>query len=62
MNEDRLIRIEEVMHLTGLKESTIYKYIKIGKIPKSIRLSRRMSVWKYSEISQFIDNLGKDDE
>lgn len=56
--EDRLLRVPEVMALTQLARPTIYSLIKRGKFPMYHKLGRT-TVWRLSEIQEFIANLGK---
>ena len=46
----RIIRIREVIALTGLSRSSIYAAIKQGTFPAQIKLSIRSSGWLESEI------------
>jgi len=57
MKEERLIRIPKVMEKTGLARSTIWLFVKNGKLPKPIKLSERVTVWKESEIIDYINSL-----
>lgn len=57
MNQERLVRLPEVMNKTGLARSTVWLFVKNGKLPKPIKLSKRVTVWKESEIMQFITNI-----
>ena len=56
--EDRLIRKKDVLHITGISAvSTLYDMIRRGEFPAPLKLTARQSVWKYSEVVQFIENL-----
>ncbi len=51
----RLIRLPEVMNLTGLGRSTIYELMAQGEFPKPVPLGRTSGVaWVESEILQWI--------
>ena len=54
---DRLLRLPQVMDLTGLAKSTVWLWVSQGKLPKPIKISPRVSVWKESEIMTFIENI-----
>jgi len=58
MTQERLIRLTEVMSKTGLARSTVWYFVKMKRLPKPIKLSKRVTVWKESEIMQFIVNAG----
>lgn len=50
----RIIRLKEVMHLTGLARSTIYKYIGEGTFPATVSLGERCSGFVYEEVQSWI--------
>jgi len=52
----KLIRINQVMDKTGLAKSTIWLWVKNHKLPKSIKLSPRVTVWKECEIDEWIES------
>ena len=54
-NQDRIIRITEVMAMTGLSRSGIYAAIKTGTFPAQLKLSVRSSVWLESEVIAWRD-------
>lgn len=53
--EQRLIRLPEVMNLTGLARPTVYLYIKQGKFPKAIKIGTS-SFWEYNQIQGWISD------
>lgn len=50
----RLIRLKEVMQLTGLARSTIYKYLAEGLFPKPVSLGDRCVAWVEKEVHDWI--------
>lgn len=46
----KLIRINEVIEVSGLKRSTIYSYISQGIFPSQIKLGLRCVAWVENEI------------
>lgn len=54
-NQDRIIRITEVMTMTGLSRSGIYAAIKAGTFPAQLKLSVRSSGWLESEVIAWRD-------
>ena len=52
--EDRLIRMPEVEHLTGLSRSTIHRRMKAGRFPKSTPLSPNITVWRAMEVAAWV--------
>ena len=50
----RLIRLKEVMNLTGLGRSSIYNFMAEECFPQSISLGERAIAWHEEEIEQWI--------
>lgn len=53
---DRLLRLPEVIHLTGLSKATIYRYMKMGDFPDPVQLGKRAVAWRTSAISAWNDS------
>lgn len=51
---DRIIKLREVITITGLSRSSIYLLIKKGTFPAQIKLSTRSSGWFWSEINSWV--------
>lgn len=56
MNE-RLIRMKDVMRITGLSRSRIYQYIGEGRFPASVSLGGRSVAWVESEIIRWVNDV-----
>lgn len=56
-HKGRIIRIKEVVSITGLSRSSIYAAIKQGTFPSQLKLSRRSSGWLESEVIEWRDKL-----
>tara|TARA_R110000772_G_scaffold111529_1_gene215372 strand:+ start:3933 stop:4118 length:186 start_codon:yes stop_codon:yes gene_type:complete len=52
----RLIKLKEVMHMTSLARSTVYKYISDGVFPKPVSLGDRAVAWIEEEIESWIED------
>ena len=56
----RIIKIKEVLNMTGLGRSTMYELMAISQFPKSIPLGLRAVGWLESEIHQWMtDKINK---
>lgn len=53
----RFIRLKEVMRLTALARSTIYKKMKEGTFPKTVSLGDRAVAWIEGEIEDWIEDI-----
>jgi prophage regulatory protein len=54
---DRFIRLPEVINLTGMSKTTIWRLEKLGKFPMSIKVTTRVTVWKFNEIQAYINSF-----
>ncbi|MCG6340598.1 AlpA family transcriptional regulator [Vibrio fluvialis] len=52
----RLITLREVIALTSLSRSSIYKYISENKFPQRISAGERSVRWVESEVQEWISN------
>jgi prophage regulatory protein len=50
----RLIRLREVMHLTGLGRSQTYALVAQRKFPAPIKISERCAAWPEAEVCAWI--------
>lgn len=59
---NQLLRIPQVMELTGLAKSTVWLWVKQGKLPSPIKLSTRVTVWKRSDLEEWINAQSNEEE
>ena len=52
---DRLIKLPEVLRLTGLSRSTLYRKLKEGDFPRPVQLGKRAVAWRESEVIAWIN-------
>jgi len=59
--DTRLIRIREVIRLTGISKSYLYQLCKVDQFPKSIQLipGGKSVAWLESEVIDWIDSRVK---
>lgn len=50
----KIIRLKEVVSITSLARSTIYRYVGQGVFPKPISLGDRAVGWVESEVNEWI--------
>ncbi len=53
----RLIRLKQVMEITGLSRSSVYRYIDEGRFPQSVSLGGRAVAWVESEVERWIEEV-----
>lgn len=51
---EKILRLRETLSTVGFSRSTLYSEIAKGRFPKPIRLSRRTSGWRLSDIQNWI--------
>ena len=55
--DDTMLRMGEVVRLTGISDSTIKRMVLDGRFPKPMRLSPRRIGWKAVEVKSWIQRL-----
>ena len=55
MTNQRLLKLKQVMSITGLSRSYVYELAKAGTFPQPLKLSERSSAWVESEVQQWIN-------
>lgn len=56
---NKLLRLKQVIAPKGpvpVSRSTWYKWVRIGKAPKPVKLGLRISAWRDEDINDFISN------
>lgn len=59
MNQDRILRINEVVNRTGLSRPTVYRQMAKGLLPQNLKLTGeggRAKGWRESEINAWINS------
>lgn len=51
----QLLRINDVVALTTLSKSCVNLWVAQGRFPKPISLSSTLKVWRFSDLSDWID-------
>jgi len=62
MESKKLLRIEDVSNKTTLAKSTIWLKLSQGKFPKPTKISSAISVWKESDIDNWIESFFQNTE
>ncbi|WP_252973530.1 helix-turn-helix transcriptional regulator [Vibrio navarrensis] len=50
----RLIRFQEVLAMTGLSRSSMYRFIEENQFPAQVQLGDRAVAWVESEVQEWI--------
>ena len=51
----RLLRLDEVISIIGMKRSWILQKVSNGEFPKPIKLGSRANAWRESDIMEWIE-------
>ena len=54
--EDRFLRLHEVLRLTGLSRSSLYRKVSAGEFPASVSLGERAVAWRYRDVMGWMDS------
>ena len=54
MNDERLLRLPEVIAKTGRSRSAIYRDEASGNFPKRVKIGARSAAWRASEVNAWI--------
>ena len=55
-SEDRFLRLHEVLRLTGLSRSSLYRKVSAGEFPASVNLAERVVAWRYRDVKGWMDS------
>ena len=55
ITEQQFIRLGEVIQITSLSKTSIYRLISEGTFPKQIQIGKRSVVWVRSDINAWIN-------
>ena len=55
ITEQQFIRLGEVIQITSLSKTSIYRLISEGTFPKQIQVGKRSVVWVRSDINNWIN-------
>jgi prophage regulatory protein len=47
---DRILNLEQVVHLVGLSETTVWREVKAGRFPAPLIISPRRRGWRLSAL------------
>ncbi|EKL0030453.1 AlpA family transcriptional regulator [Vibrio vulnificus] len=56
----RLIRLNEVLGMTGLSRSSMYRFIEDNQFPLQVQLGDRAVAWVESEVQEWIQQRVND--
>lgn len=58
-SSERLIRIEELMKITSLGRTSLYRAVKLGDFPHPVKIHGRAAAWLESEVLAWFEQLKK---
>lgn len=54
--EERILRLPDVLYRTGLSRTTLYRKIAEGTFPQQVRISQNGSGWRASAVETWMDD------
>ena len=52
--QSQIIRLKQMKAMTGLSQTTIYRFMSINEFPKQIKLGPKSSGWLIDEVDEWI--------
>jgi predicted DNA-binding transcriptional regulator AlpA len=59
--EDRLLKIDDCLHIIPIAKSTLWKRVKEGQLPQPVHIEAS-TFWKHSDLMTFIANMPQGDQ
>lgn len=56
--KDGMSRINQLLPFLPIAKSTVWQWVKIGKFPQPIKLSGNVTVWRNSDIHDWLEQQG----
>jgi prophage regulatory protein len=56
MELDRMLRIAEVLRITGVSAATIWRWVKESAFPAPVRLGANSVAWKESDVCAWLES------
>ena len=57
-HQSGFVREKHILQLIPVAHSTLWEWVNIGKFPAPLKLSKRVTVWKRSDVEEFIARQG----
>ncbi len=58
--EERFLKLREVLSIIPVSRSTWYLGIRKGIYPKPVKIGKRASAWRLSDIQNLVERLSKE--
>lgn len=57
LSQSAYIRLPEILNLVPIGRSTWWLWVATGKAPKGVKLGKKTTAWKLSDIQKLLDDL-----
>lgn len=61
MSTLRILRLGDIIRMTGLSKATLYRRIRAGSFPRPVRLGPRARGWREEEVRDWLETLPRAD-
>jgi len=55
----RVLRAKDAAAFLGLGKSTFWRWVAVGRLPKGIHLSARATVWRITDLKNFLEQAAQ---
>lgn len=61
-SELKLLRYEDLIRITGLSRSTIWRYCRSGKMPRPINFGNGVPLWREKQLIDWLNSVDDADQ
>lgn len=55
--KEQFLRVGDVAKLLGISAPTVWRWAREGKLPKPLKITSRITVWKKTEVIPYVEAL-----
>jgi predicted DNA-binding transcriptional regulator AlpA len=60
--EFSLVRVSQIVQMIPISEATWWRWVREGKVKRGIKLGANVTVWKLTDVREFIETLAAESE
>lgn len=59
---NKYMRVKQIAATVGVSQSTIWRWVQAGTLPKPLHLTPRTSVWRSTDVEDAIEKMAENGE
>ena len=52
---DSFLRLKEVLRITGLSRTSLYRYIDAGRFPRQVQVGPQVVAWSAADVARWVE-------